>query len=363
MGNTVYGISKFLPGQVWFMEIETEKIDGNWTKRRPYFIVAANTRRLVVLRMTHGGEGGTNWLYRIDLDEDKPTNIICDAPITVSVEKIRETAEYKWTFSQDMIADILKYHFASIMYQSMADILEGNGSNDILELINNHQDRNRAFGKYMVVFDGEEDEDVEVEEEESNDILEEEDEEESEEETEVTTEDDTIIEPKVEIAKATFDEEGKIIDITPASKTDVASVEEVAVKEKTHAEKTEWPEIEASDCFIFQAGFRTRDVEVMEDLNRVGIKNPKFAMANLINNRKVSYVNNRYNVTLKSTLIDRKHPAKTWMKNIISDCEKLGIKNTALIWGKHYNYIWKLYDEYKASKLPNSITGVNVKGA
>ena len=85
-------------------------------------------------------------------------------------------------------------------------------------------------------------------------------------------------------------------------------------------------------------------------------------MAHLINTHKVSYVNNRYNVILKSTLIDRKHPAKTWMKNIISDIERLGIKNTALVWGKHYNYIWKLYDEYRASKLPNSITGVNVKG-
>ena len=341
MANTIYGISKFLPGQVWFMEIDTEKIDGNWTKKRPYFIVAANTRRLVVLRMTHGGEGGTNWLYRIDIDEDKPNNIICDAPITVSVEKIRETAEYKWTFSQDMVMDILKYHFASIMYQSVSGILEGNGSNDILELINNHQDRNRAFGKYMVVFDGDEnDETVEP-----NDIQ----------ETEVTAEDDTIIDP-----------DDKIIDITPVPvpvSTPTESVETVEVKEKAHAEKTEWPEIEASDCFIFQAGFRTRDVEVIEDLTRVGIKNPKFAMAHLINTHKVSYVNNRYNVTLKSTLIDRKHPAKTWMKNIVSDCERLGVKNTALVWGKHYNYIWKLYDEYRASKLPNSITGVNMKGA
>lgn len=348
MGNTVYGISKFLPGQVWFMEIDTEKIDGNWSKKRPYFIVAANTRRLVVLRMTHGGEGGTNWLYRIDIDEDKPTNIICDAPITVSVEKIRETAEYKWTFSQDMVMDILKYHFASIMHQSMAGILEGNGSNDILELINNHQDRNRAFGKYMVVFDGEEEEDDKDEQNEQNDILE-------EEETEVTTEDDTIIEPKVEIATATFDEEGKIIDITPAS------VEEVEVKEKTHAEKIEKPKtkttrnkmvgnrdyIVASDVLIFKTGV-TRDNEIYAELERLGIKNPKFVMSDLINRNKVTYNNNRYNVTLKSKLrVNSKIFGKEkYNEMAIADIKELGITNAAKIYNVTYNAFWKRWNDH-----------------
>ena len=98
---------------------------------------------------------------------------------------------------------------------------------------------------------------------------------------------------------------------------------------------------------IFKTGV-TRDNEVYAELERLGIKNPKFVMSDLINRGKVTYNNNRYNVTLKSKLrVNSKVFGKEkYNEMAIADIKELGITNAAKIYNVTYNAFWKRWNDH-----------------
>ena len=362
--SNVYAISKYIPGQIWFAEINTENLDGNWTKKRPYFVVAANNRRLVLLRMTHGGEKGTNWLYRIDMGGEKPMNIICDAPITVATEKFYD-AQYKYMVSPDMTMDICQFYLAAMIHQSVPTILDGDGAGDIQDIVKNHEDRNLAFSKYLMTF-SDDDEDAVDSGVSSDDIDETE---ETEEETEVTEESAKIMEviftPVTPEPQTQTQTQTTVIHtlgtIKPGEK--VGKVKSKAKKNYPatirHLE-VERDYILATDCFIFNKGWTKSDV-ISIALSKIGLKNTKFVMDDLKNRNKVVYMNNQYNVTLKSSLIvntsKTRTNAKDYAREIIADCETVGFARAGLIWNRAENFMrqnyWKFKEEL-ASKSAES---------
>jgi len=69
------------------------------------------------------------------------------------------------------------------------------------------------------------------------------------------------------------------------------------------------------------------------------------------NRNRVVYMNNKYNVTLKSGLIVNKTKtssnAKEYAREIITDCENVGFEKAGLIWGRGTEFMRKNYWKFK----------------
>ena len=144
---------KMIPGQIWLMEINTETINGNWCKKRPYLVVASNNRRVTVLEMTSGGQYSSNWIFKFSKMNGDDSNIITDCPITVNLDKI-PAMDYMATLSDDLFMRIFKQHIAAMLHQSIPDLLKNEKFiNDINEIIDNHEDKLLSYSIYSMQYE------------------------------------------------------------------------------------------------------------------------------------------------------------------------------------------------------------------
>lgn len=343
-----YGKRKFIPGQVIWLKIDTSDLDGYITDKRPYLIIAANNRRLVLLRMTHGGKFASNWGYSLEEDDNKCSNIICDCPITVNVHKIIETYEHGEFFSHDLFMEIFDRYLKAMIYQSVPDYFDTDEYiNDVKDGVKNHKDEFLSYSKFSIRYDnGEDEEETAVEDEEEDvDIR-----------AAVVPVDSGSNEK--EDTKVT-DTGSKIIEVThklgsvrPGEEANKVGKKSGYSRKGCHYRRLE-PErdyILATDCFIYNKGWTKSDA-ISIQLAKLGLKNSKFIMDDLKNRNKVVYMNNAYNVTLKSSLIVNKSRttsnAKDYAREIIADCEKVGFERAGLIWGRGTEFMRKNYWKFK----------------
>lgn len=330
----IQGFQKFVPGQLWFLGLNTEAITGTKSddeNGKLYLIMAANNRRIIVCRCTLHGEFASNWTYDIQLKNEAASRIFLDEPIAVSTKVIFNNCKNYGSFTPALFKDILKKFIAAMVSLSVDDLLENEKNvRDINKTIEEHEDRFLSFSKYTLTYQNEEDETEETEE--PVDIV--------EKVTESTVVPDTIVEEKTETKTAS-----NVIDISDKT----AQVQTEKSKTKTTHNKMVGNRdyIVASDVLIFKTGV-TRDNEVYAELERLGIKNPKFVMSDLINRGKVIYNNNRYNVTLKSKLrVNSKIFGKEkYNEMAIADIKELGITNAAKIYNVTYNAFWKRWNDH-----------------
>ena len=313
---------KYAPGQVWRMEIDTTELDGAWVKKdRPYLIISANKYRLILLKFTHGGEKESEHLYKVGITNKGESRIVLDKPISVDISHIKSEPEYKETFKKKKFFDILNSFLNVILENSLDDGFIFNGiANDTNseEIIKNDIIKERYSEKInkMKTIDA------------------------IDESTSGNTDKHQI--KTIDIPDA--------INIKPKTSDNalVKDIDGVPLKKRLinnkghHIVAGVRDTIRPTDVFIFGSNYRTKDTDVYNELNRLCFANPKFEMSSLINNKKVVYVNNRYNVQLKSSM----KPAEN-IKILMADVEEVGIKNAAKIWNKSYQYIWKLYNTNK----------------
>ena len=344
----IQGFQKFVPGQLWFLGLNTEAITGTKSddeNGKLYLIMAANNRRIIVCRCTLHGEFASNWTYDIQLKNEAASRIFLDEPIAVSTKVIFNNCKNYGSFTPALFKDILKKFIAAMVSLSVDDLLENEKNvRDINKTIEEHEDRFLSFSKYTLTYQNEEDETEEMEEkEEPVDILKFDDKGDIVEKvTESTVVPDTIVEEKTETKAAS-----NIIDVS--DKTAQVQTIQTEKPNKTTRSKVVGNRdyIVASDVLIFKTGV-TRDNEVYAELERLGIKNPKFVMSDLINRGKVTYNNNRYNVTLKSKLrVNSKVFGKEkYNEMAIADIKELGITNAAKIYNVTYNAFWKRWNDH-----------------
>ena len=342
--ENIYGFRKYVPGQLWFMDINTEALTGVSFEEddndKLYLIIAANNRRLIVLRCTLHGEYASNWIYNIEISKKGPSRIILDAPITVETRTVRGSKNFG-SFSHALYKDILKKFIACMISLSIEDLLESEKSIvDINRLIGEHEDRFLSFAKYSITYENdEESEDVNVNDE-SMDISDSDNVENPVKEKSVEPRGSVIEheEPKSECKSK--EESSKVIDISDKSNKPTNGKINQTIGRRGN--------ITAEDVFIFSKGRTTRE-ECIKELERIGFTNGAFVMNDLMNRGKVVYLNNRYNVTRKHSLLNPKSGEKVAIKNyindILTDVNEMGISNTAKIWGRTYTAIHKAYSD------------------
>lgn len=339
----IQGFQKFVPGQLWFLGLNTEAITGTKSddeNGKLYLIMAANNRRIIVCRCTLHGEFASNWTYDIQLKNEAVSRIFLDEPIAVSTKVIFNNCKNYGSFTPALFKDILKKFIAAMVSLSVDDLLENEKNiRDINKTIEEHEDKFLSFSKYTLTYQNEEDETEETEE--PVDIV--------EKVTESTVVPDTIIEEK-HVEEQYTEAISNVIDISDKT----AKVQTEKPNTKTTHNKTVGNRdyIITSDILIFKTGV-TRDNEVYAELERLGIKNPKFVMSDLINRGKVTYNNNRYNVTLKSKLrVNSKAFGKEkYNEMAIADIKELGITNAAKIYNVTYNAFWKRWNDHLKAEV------------
>lgn len=357
-----YGIRKFIPGQVINVMIDTEALDGSITKKRPYLIVASNNRRLVLLRMTHGGVYASNWLYSLEDKDGQTSNIICDCPITVNVANIVENYEHDTFFTPELFKEVFAKYMAAMIYQSVENFLnEDDAVNMVKDFIENHDERLLSYSRLSVTYsNGDDDEETDKEEEDipatvvpvnsgSN----------RKENTEVTDIGSKIIAVTHKLGSVRPGEEASKLSKTSKSRRFGYND---SIGHRVLKPSRDY--ILATDCMIFNKGWTKSDA-VSIGLAKLGLKNGRFIMDDLKNRNKVVYMNGSYNITLKSGLIfntsKTRSNAHEYAREIIADCETVGFENAGLIWGRQTEFMRKNYWKFK-EKLSNrsNNTEINV---
>lgn len=340
-----YGMRKFIPGQVISAAINTTELDGSITKKRPYLIIASNNRRLILLRMTHGGNYSSNWLYSLEEKDGQTSNIICDCPITVNIATIVEDYEHETFFTPELFKEVFAKYIAATLHQSLEHFLDDESAvNMVKDFIENHDERLLSYSRLSVTYDNGEDVEDDSDDD-DNDILEPVD---SDDKTVEDEKDTNVTESSGKIINVTH----KLGSVRPGEEANKISKKSGYSRKGCHYRRLE-PErdyILATDCFIYNKGWTKSDV-ISIQLAKLGLKNSKFIMDDLKNRNKVVYMNNAYNVTLKSSLIVNKSRttsnAKDYAREIIADCEKVGFERAGLIWGRGTEFMRKNYWKFK----------------
>jgi len=336
-----YGMRKFVPGQIIFATINTSALNGDITKNRPYLIIASNNRRIVVLKMTHNGEYSSNWIYSLEDIDGQTSNIICDCPITVNVSTIIENYTHDKFLTPELFKDVFKKYLAAMIHQSVEDFLDDPETVDsVRNEIHNHDERLLSYSRLAITYSDD------------NDIS-------DDEETESTEDRDTIIEmtptpiPVSEPAP-TVTVTHKLGSVKPGAEAAKVAKSGSKSKKRSYAHYRRLDPtrdyILATDCFLFNKGW-TKSDDISIALSKLGLKNSKFIMDDLKNRNRVVYMNNKYNVTLKSGLITNKTKtssnAKEYAREIIADCENVGFEKAGLIWARGTEFMRKNYWKFK----------------
>ena len=339
-----FDIQTYAPGQVWLFELPPS--DVNDDKFRPYLIVGSTNRRITLLKITHGGAYSSNWIQPINVNGNV-SNIICDCPISVSVQTIEHNCRYLYELRNEAYEYIYGKYLAAMLHVGGMDKLLKNEKSveSINNILDQHEDKYYAFSRYgkIEVADGDDDEikpdhylhdgrfrrydddDDDTEEDAEETIDDDETEEETIEEPETTDEEDDIEEPEVH---------EEIVE-------ELNEVPEDIKKRNYHREK---PEIKITDLILFGEGYTSLD-QINKACEKYDVQYAKFQLDDLCHRNKCVFINGKYNFVLKSnyhrTTRSKKRNLTRVKNTVIEDYDKYGAKVTADIWGTTSSTIYR----------------------
>lgn len=337
--NINHGIQVYAPGQVWRIRLDRDEKSITDNKYRPYLILGSVKRRLIMLKMTHGGSFSSNWIYPIENLGNGTSNIILDAPIVVGTEKINESdCEYMYTLSRDLFIDIYQHYMASMLYISALEreILSDGSIERIKTILDEHIDNMYAFSRYglisksvnnVAISDNTDDTDlVSVPDMSENATIEE-----INSSEEDNSDDD---------ADNDSDSDDDISDEESEDESDEDLSETQHSGRTRYAAKKDHVDIE--DLVIFGEGFTK-----LEDVNiaatEFDIKNAKFQLSDLCIRKKCVYINGKYNFTLKKmykTSTPNKRSLRKYRTLIRSDINTFGASMASKMWGLSISTIY-----------------------
>jgi hypothetical protein len=326
--DEIYGIRRFVPGQIWNLIIDTESLDDSHVKERPYLVIGANNRRLTLLKMTHGGTYASNWIYTINNGDGKEdTNIILDCPIVVNITKVIIVKNWA-TMTPALFKSIYTQHLAAMLSQSDPTFInDPEFIRGVSSLIENHEDKLLSYSLYtrQYIADADYDDAYEDNNEYADASAEEE-----------TTSEEPVPDPIVE---------EEVEESEPEETEKVISVKRVLGTKRTI------PDI----ADIFEIGGRT-DIETLyKACDRVGVRREyaKMILGQMVKEKKLAYINGIYGITLKSELKISKHK-----REFYSDSEKYTNTAMAKIWGTSASYVSAvLRKEVKSRQLAEKSFG------
>ena len=336
---------KFIAGQVWLLQIVTEQLDGSKTKFRPYLVIAANNRRLTLLRVTHGGKLATNWLEPFGVDKHgEEQNIILDAPISVQTCWIQKDM-YLYQLDADDFRYIMRKHIAAMLYQcSIPNFLNDEDVAAIKETIANHTDGMYAFGKYMpiagIASDDEDDEDDDTDNENAIDDTDENVEEVSVPEriSMVVESDDALSELRDKIRYADPDD---AVALTAEYRKAAATVNQHIERNPDNVPRRVSLDaglkgVSVNDIIIPGGSTKYDDIKAQAEALKISGQKFKFGFDEIRRNG-ITYENQRCGCTLKRDINTSKsskyHMIPEDMYDILyNDACRFGIKATAAIW-------------------------------
>lgn len=343
--NINHGIQIYAPGQIWRMRLEKESTAFVDNKYRPYLIIGSIKRRLILLKMTHGGTFSSNWIYPIENIGDTVSNIILDSPIIVGTDRIDSGCEYMYTLSRDLFIDIYQNYVASMLYISTLEreILSDGSIDKIKSIIDDHIDNMYSFSRYGLIGKP------------SNTTTELE---------ESVDDSDLIKSPDVEtIAEGLITEFNSTLNTAKESIDSSEESAEESVEESVNInvfddEDTEDQEecldedehvssgrirytakkdhIDVEDLVIFGEGFTKLD-DINAAATEFDIKNFKFQLSDLCTRKKCTYINGKYNFVLKKLYrnggASGKRNLKRYRSLIQNDLDMFGVSTASKIWG------------------------------
>lgn len=316
---------KFAPGQIWNLRLQ--QCAATDEKLRPYLIIGAVKRRLLLIRLTHEGEFSSNWIYTIKNDDGTSSNFIIDCPIVVNPWDIKDQInadDLRILKRQEFLA-IMKMFIAMIIYNSTYEdmLLTESAVDDIKEEISRHEETMYSFSRYGTY----------------NDV------------TKISSP-FKIKTPIMEVPPIEVKEEEPIEnDANDNEDTDEEYIEEIndtdediddgndAERRQYHNYKTTIASLKIEDIVIFGEGSTSLE-DVYKACDQFGIKNPKFELSTLCQRKRCAYVGGKYNFTLKMYFNKDKNADKRKARNfkkvkrnLIEDVDNFGAAVTASIWG------------------------------
>lgn len=315
----VYGTQTFVPGQIWTGLAHTSELDGSDNKFRPYMVLCANNKRLILIRMTTGGERSTNWLFTLNMG-DKKQNFICDLPITVDINKF-ECPTYRYQLTPDLFRTIASKCFASMIYQAFGGPLESSDYDVINTIIEGHDDEYHSFSIYYSLFSDWKPSTCDDEDAEEDDI-------EEEEET---------IEPEAEVDDN---------PITPVK------IEKPTIESRLGTRSTK-PKFE--DLFIYE-GFTSEQDFYDTCFNKFHIISgaARTMISAAVAEGRCTHENGSYGLTFKCRLT-----AAKYKQQIYNDTINYTDGVVADIWDKTRNYIYLIKSEVRKELIDGNLKSPN----
>lgn len=376
--NELFGAQVFVPGQIWFIELKSSYVNDD--KTRPYLVIGSNRRKITLLKLTHGGEFSSNWIYQLRHPDDTVSRIILDAPITVVTNEIK--AMYKYTLSRDLFREIYKEYISAMIYHSGIDneVLSDNFIEGVKNIIAKHDESMPAFARYAdmhgVQHEVAEEEIVEVDEETvapAPEVVKPEPQntveiEEINETPKPTVEEvaEEVAEPVVEeraeeIAEVTDETEDEVTeevtesideeDGDEAIDDDIIVDENGKIGRRTYNVRPRGVENQTirkvSDIVIFNTSQRTSREELNKWCEELGLEHYRFQLNDLVKRGRCTYKNGFYDFVLKANLNrDPANPRKDrnlirYRQMIISDINRFGVIFTSKLWGMSASNLYK----------------------
>ena len=338
--NNIY--QKYAPGQIWFMELTQSSVSDD--KERHYLIIASSLSRLTLLKMTHGGEYSSNWIYPIPNNDSTTSKIIHDCPIVVNLEDVKiNVKSLRVLRRQDFIAIMQAYIAMVTCMSTYEDVLLSETSVQAIQNeVSRYDESFYRFARYAAFEDVSRYETapgirlivndvpkpvkpvpVPVEEE----IVE-------------TVEESEVIEDTEDIDDELEDD----VD------TEIDDEEDIVIEDEpkiSRYKKHELPELKLEDIIILGVGNTSLD-DIHKACEQFGIKNARFELSDLVNRKKCAYVGSRYNFTLKIHYNKKNGDGKRKKRDFAKvtrylrdDFERLGATTTAAIWDTSKASIYK----------------------
>jgi len=341
--ENLFGAQIYVPGQIWKLKLEMSY--ANDIKARPYLVVGSTRRKVILLKLTHGGEFSSNWIYPLQHPNGSVSRIILDAPIVISTDEVESM--YMYTLSRELFKDIYKEYISAQIYLSgiNAEVLTLDFMNDVRSIIDNHEETMASFARYGNMRRADEG---------SNDKKEDDDV-------------DAVVEP-VETGEipesATEDINEELDDVVETEEINEVSEEvpaEEYIPEPAVPSRVKYSAKETikkvSDIVVFGTSCFTTAKDMDKMCNEFGIKHYKFQLNDLLSNKAISYSNNTYyGISLKCSINrDYDHPRKrrdliAYKDMVMSDVERFGVIKTAHIWGTHCSNLYKTIKKWDGMK-------------
>ena len=371
--NELFGAQVFVPGQIWVIELKSSYVNDD--KTRPYLVIGSNRRKITLLKLTHGGEFSSNWIYQLRHPDDTVSRIILDAPITVVTNEIK--AIYKYTLSRDLFREIYKEYISAMIYHSGIDneVLSDNFIEGVRNIIANHDESMPAFARYAdmhgVQHEAEE-EIAEVAEEtvapapevvkpEPQNTVEIEEINETPKPYEEIHKDETVEEVAEEVTEPVVEESAdevteevtEFIDEEDDDKNidDIVVDENSKIGKRTYNVRPRGAENQTpknvSDIIIFNTSQRTSREELNKWCEELGLEHYRFQLNDLVKRGRCTYKNGFYDFVLKANLNrDPANPRKDrnlvrYRQMIISDINRFGVGLTSKLWGMSVSNLYR----------------------